>query len=177
MFCSNFFSWYSFVYPGYFDKLCGQWLLQRSYQSQDKLSQTRRCPKGSPPYLSPPFTIRIKLNRQEQIILIVNFINLYIHCMIDTHTSERGKLSFRQKGDVNLPPVFSLIYFVFFWSTVSYTLPVNQRPLSRRPHSIQEQTKRLECSLHFSATLWQFLQGSFFFFLMQNIYIYITVVV
>lgn len=159
------------------------WLLQRSYQSQDKLSQTRWCPKGSPPCLSPPFTIhwqkaRIKLNHQEQIILIVNFINLYIHCMIDIHTSERGKLSFRQKGDVNLPPVFSLIYFVFFWSTVSYTLPVNQppSPAALTPYR-QEQTKRLECSLDFSATLWQFLQGSFFFFFPNAKYIYITVVV
>ena len=106
--------------------------------------------------------------------MIVNFINLYIHRMIDIHTSERGKLSFRQKGDVNLPPVFSLIYFVFFWSTVSYTLPVNQppSPAALTPYR-QEQTKRLECSLDFSATLWQFLQGSFFFFfLTQNIYIY-----
>lgn len=40
--------------------------------------------------------------------------------MTDTHTSERGKLSFRQTEDVNLPPVFSLIYLVFTLSGVSY---------------------------------------------------------
>lgn len=129
MFCSKFSSWCSFLCPGYVDRLFGNGLLRRLHHSEDKLFQTRWCARQAPPCLPPPRTghaywkARARIGPWEE-LLKITFINIQTHCMTDTCTSEREKLPPRQKGDVNLSPIFSSIYlgfcFVLFLSSVSY---------------------------------------------------------